>query len=108
MNFKINWDALGITTSIACAIHCAVLPLVLSSLPLFGVNIIDNVGFEYFMIGLAFVVGTYSLYHGFKKHHHSLKPFLMFSTGIALLIGKQICCSTFHQLQILQGTQSCS
>ncbi len=96
MNFKINWDALGITTSIACAIHCAVLPLVLSSLPLFGVNIIDNVGFEYFMIGLAFVVGTYSLYHGFKKHHHSLRPFLMFSTGIALLIGKQI----WHAQQI--------
>ncbi|MFK9892529.1 MerC domain-containing protein, partial [Escherichia coli] len=45
-NFKINWDALGVVTSVACAIHCAVLPLVLTSLPLFGVEIIDNLYFE--------------------------------------------------------------
>jgi hypothetical protein len=54
MNFKINWDALGITASLACAIHCAVLPLMLTSLPLFGINIIHNAIFEYSMIGLAF------------------------------------------------------
>jgi hypothetical protein len=42
MSKKINWDALGIATSLACAIHCALLPLFLSSLPLFGVNIIEN------------------------------------------------------------------
>ena len=33
MRLKINWDALGIATSLACAIHCAVLPLLLTSLP---------------------------------------------------------------------------
>ncbi|HAL95914.1 MAG TPA: MerC domain-containing protein, partial [Chitinophagaceae bacterium] len=33
MRFRINWDALGISASIACAIHCALLPLFLSSLP---------------------------------------------------------------------------
>ena len=41
MKFKINWDAFGIAASVACAIHCAVLPLILSSLPLFGINIIE-------------------------------------------------------------------
>lgn len=96
MRFKINWDALGITTSIACAIHCALLPLVLTSLPLFGVNIIDNASFEYGMIFLAFAIGVYSLWHGYKKHHHSLKPIFIFSVGIALLFAKQI----WHQHQI--------
>ncbi|HNE92671.1 MAG TPA: MerC domain-containing protein, partial [Chitinophagaceae bacterium] len=52
MAFKINWDALGISTSIACAIHCAVLPLVVTSLPLFGINIIHNLWFEFSMIGI--------------------------------------------------------
>jgi hypothetical protein len=70
MNAKINWDAIGVTTSLACAIHCAVLPLFLSSLPLFGIDIIENHGFEYLMILIAFAVGAYSLYHGRKKHHH--------------------------------------
>ncbi|MFZ1857821.1 MAG: MerC domain-containing protein, partial [Chitinophagaceae bacterium] len=66
MRLKINWDALGIGASLACAIHCALLPLFLSSLPLFGVNIIHHIGFEVGMIVLAFCVGTYSLYHGYK------------------------------------------
>jgi hypothetical protein len=88
--FKINWDAMGVTVSIACAIHCAILPLILSSLPLFGIDIIENLWFEYGMIGLAFVVGSYSLYHGFKKHHHSWLPFTLFSLGILFLVAKQI------------------
>ena len=71
MNLKLNWDGLGIATSIACAIHCAVLPLILTSLPLFGVNIIHNLFFEWTMIAIAFIVGSYSLFHGYIKHHHS-------------------------------------
>ncbi|WP_126972122.1 MerC domain-containing protein [Gynurincola endophyticus] len=90
MNFKVNWDALGIATSVACAIHCAVLPLVATSLPLFGINILNNEMFEYLMILLALVVGIWSLWHGFRKHHHSLFPILLFIAGFILLISKQI------------------
>jgi hypothetical protein len=96
MKFKINWDALGIVTSVACAIHCAVLPLLISSLPLFGINIIDNVYFEYFMIVSAFLIGIYSLYHGFKKHHHSYFPLIIFSIGFVLLFAKQV----WHKQQV--------
>jgi hypothetical protein len=87
---KFNWDALGIATSVACAIHCAILPLVLSSLPILGMNIIHNTGFEYFMIFLAFAIGTYSLWHGYRRHHHSFTPILIFSIGIAFLVAKQV------------------
>ena len=87
---RINWDALGIAASVACAIHCALLPLILTSLPLFGINIINNLTFEFFMIVLAFCIGTYSLYAGWKKHHHSLLPFIFFSAGMVLLFCKQI------------------
>lgn len=88
MRKKINWDALGIATSVACAIHCALLPLFLSSLPLFGVNIIENTWFEFLMIGIAFIIGTYSLYHGRKKHHHSWRPLLLFGVGFLFLLAK--------------------
>lgn len=90
---RINYDALGIAASVACAIHCAILPLVLSSLPLFGINIINNVSFELFMIGLAMAIGVYSLWHGYKKHHQKFYPVVMFSLGILLLVAKQF----FHQ-----------
>ena len=94
--FKINWDAFGIATSLACAIHCALLPLIMSSLPLFGINIIHNIVFEYLMIFLAFIVGAYSLYHGYKGHHHSFFPIIIFSIGILFLLLKQ----AFHGFQI--------
>ncbi len=90
MNLKINWDAMGITTSVACAIHCALLPLFITSFPILGIEIIDNQLFEYLMIFAAFCVGAYSLFHGWKKHHHQWQPLLLFSLGIGFLICKQI------------------
>lgn len=88
--FKINWDALGVTTSLLCAIHCAVLPLVMVTLPVMGVNVIHNTSFEYGMIGLAFLIGTRALWHGFSRHHRRLLPWLLFTVGMILLIAKQI------------------
>jgi hypothetical protein len=46
MKFHINWDALGVSATVACAIHCALLPLLISSLPLFGTNILENIFFD--------------------------------------------------------------
>lgn len=97
MKFKINWDALGITTSLVCAVHCAILPLFIASLPLFGVNIIENHTFEYVMIGLAFVIGIYALWHGYRWHHHNKAPLLLFTIGILCLVLKQI----IHEYHII-------
>jgi hypothetical protein len=97
MNERINWDAVGIATSVACAIHCAVLPLLLTSLPIFGLNIIDNVLFESLMILLAFLVGLYSMWHGFRKHHHSFIPLSLFTVGILFLVAKQF----WHEHQFM-------
>ncbi|MCR6720183.1 MAG: MerC domain-containing protein [Chitinophagaceae bacterium] len=88
MSVRINWDALGITASVACAIHCAVLPLFASVVPLFGVNIVHNVAFEAIMVGIAVMIGGYSFYHGYHRHHHSLWPFALFLLGISLLVVK--------------------
>jgi MerC mercury resistance protein len=89
MSFKTNWDSVGIITSITCAIHCVVLPLAFTSLPLFGINIIHNAVFEWAMILLAFLVGIYSLWHGFKTHHKNYLPIKYFAAGFVLLIAKQ-------------------
>ncbi len=98
MKFRINWDALGIGASLACAIHCALLPLFLSSLPLFGINIINNIVFEAGMIGLALLIGLYSLSHGFRRHHHSLVPILLFLAGFSLLVMKEFFMHYFNWL----------
>ncbi len=89
MKLKINWDGLGIATSLACAIHCAVLPIFLSSLPIFGINLIHHPGFEWLMICLAIAIGAYSLFHGYHKHHKSATPILVFFAGSCFLLVKQ-------------------
>lgn len=94
---KINWDAMGITASLACAVHCALLPLVVTSLPVFGINIINNPYFEFFMILAAFAVGSLALVHGYRKHHRNLVPIFLFGAGIFLLFAKQI----WHEKQFL-------
>ena len=93
---KINWDLLGISASILCAIHCALLPLLLVSLPVLGVNIIHNAAFEYGMIFLAFLVGSLALLHGFRRHHRHPGPWLLFTVGLLLLVAKQI----WHQYEM--------
>ena len=95
MDTKINWDIMGIATSIACAIHCALLPVLVTSLPVFGINIVHNTFFEWGMIALAFVVGSYSLFHGYIKHHRSLAPVYIFTAGFMVLVLKQF----FHPVE---------
>ncbi len=87
---RINWDFMGMITSIACAVHCAILPLIITSLPVFGINIINSSPFEWMMIGIAFIVGCYALAHGYQRHHRNLKPLLIFTTGFIFLILKQV------------------
>jgi len=97
MKIKLNWDGLGIFTSVACAIHCGLLPVLIPVLPLFGVNIVHNKSFEWSMIAIAFFVGAYSLYHGFIKHHHSYRPAVIFFAGFVFLVAKQF----FPSMEIL-------
>lgn len=89
MNIKPGLDSLGIVASIGCAIHCALLPVIVSSLPVFGINIIHNEVFEWGMIGLALVVGIVALFHGYGKHHRSFIPLFIFLTGFIFLVFKQ-------------------
>jgi len=90
MRLKINWDALGISASIICAIHCALLPVLITSLSVFGVDIIENIFFEFGMIILSLIIGIVSLSHGFKNHHHNFLPITLFIFGITFLIFKEI------------------
>jgi hypothetical protein len=60
-------------------------------------DIIHNLFFEWGMIALAFAVGSYSLFHGYIKHHRSLYPVFVFSFGFIFLVLKQF----FTQYEIL-------
>jgi hypothetical protein len=87
LKLKLNWDAVGAFASIACAIHCAVFPLLLGAMPF--LHLFENLYFEWGMIIFAAIVGAYALTHGFNKHHKNPKFLILFSIGILLLLAKQ-------------------
>lgn len=89
MKMRVNWDVLGISASLACAIHCALLPLFFTSLPLFGINLVENQTFEAGMILLSFCIGVFSLTHGYRRHHHRWIPLIVFSAGFLFLVMKE-------------------
>ncbi|MFT4022997.1 MAG: MerC domain-containing protein [Flavihumibacter sp.] len=81
-----KYDHLGIITSIACAIHCTVLPLLVSVLPFLGAKLPELPWLEWLMIGLALCFGIVSLYHGYRRHHHRLLPVVLFAAGFVCLL----------------------
>lgn len=97
MKQKINWDVLGIAASLACAVHCALLPLFFTSIPVLGLEVIENSFFEMVMAVLAFIIGIRALAHGYKKHHRSVLPMVIFTFGFFFLVLKV----SFHQYESL-------
>ena len=77
-------DKFGILASVACAVHCALLPLVITVLPLVGMEFLANEWVEIVMISVAVCLGACSL-AGAYALHKSLVPFTALMLGFALI-----------------------
>ncbi|MGO4289319.1 MerC domain-containing protein [Chitinophaga sp. RAB17] len=84
---RMSLDTIGIGASLACAVHCALLPLLITVLPLLGSHILENEKLEYGLLFFSFGVGCLSLGRGYFRHHRRIAPLLIFTVGFALLLG---------------------
>jgi len=78
-------DRLGMTASTLCAIHCALVPIFLTTLPLLGLEFLSNEWVEISMIIVSVLLGTLSLSMSYRKQHHKLLPFIVLFSGFALI-----------------------
>jgi hypothetical protein len=78
-------DRFGIIASCACAVHCAVVPILLGVLPLVGVAVLGDERVELTMLGVAICIGIASLLPAFLRHHRRRLPLLTFTIGLALV-----------------------
>jgi len=78
-------DFIGFSTSVLCAVHCAALPFLLSLAPLAGLQFLNNPWVEYTIILLSFLMASFALIHGYRKHHQKLLPLLIVTVGFALI-----------------------
>jgi hypothetical protein len=83
---KISLDAVGIGASFICAIHCALLPLLIMFLPLTGMRFFHNEILDFALIGISFTVGCFSLFRGYRRHHHKISALLLFAFGFPILV----------------------
>jgi len=84
MKLKLDW--IGIGTSALCSVHCVLLPILLSSLPVAGINLLENFWIEAGMVCIAFTVGVIAFYQGCFKKHKNKKPLLLFVIGFSFLL----------------------
>jgi len=81
----LNLDKIGITASTACAIHCALLPFVLTLLPFWGLEFLAHPAIEISMILLSLMIGAWSLGKSYRKVHQRILPIIILVLGFALI-----------------------
>lgn len=79
-------DNVGMTASILCAIHCAIVPILITSLPLLGLGFLANPLLEWGMIILALFIGFYAIGISYFRTHHKPLPMLLLITGFLVII----------------------
>ena len=79
-------DKLSIAASVACAIHCVLLPLMFTTLPFFGIDLIENFFLEFVTVLISLLIGGLAIWKGYKKYHRNKLIPVLFIVGIALLV----------------------
>ena len=78
-------DRVGASASFLCAIHCALLPFVLTVLPLLGLGFLAGHQFERGFVLFAATLALFALVGGYRRHRRPL-PLLLAAPGLALLL----------------------
>lgn len=79
-------DHIGMTASTLCAIHCAIVPILLTFLPLAGVGFLATPIFEWGMITLALMLGVSSIFLSYVRTHRRVLPLIMLVAGFAAVV----------------------
>lgn len=77
-------DRIGATGSLLCAIHCALLPLVIAVLPSLGVAAWLGSGFEEGFVLFATALGLFSMVWGYRRHR-AVQALSLMIPGLAVL-----------------------
>lgn len=86
---RIDLDKAGATASLACAVHCALMPLVITLLPLVGLGFLADERTEWGLLSLSALLGSSSLALGYREHRKR-QALLILSLGLTALVTGRI------------------
>lgn len=75
----------GLYASLACAIHCTVLPFLLIFIPTIGMTLFINDLFEWLLLAFSIVINLTAICYGYTKHQ-SLKTVTFSGIGIIITL----------------------
>ena len=78
------WDRIGATGSLVCAIHCALLPILIALLPSLGVALWLGDGFERVFVVFVTLFGLSVLAWSYRRHR-ALRALSLMLPGLAAL-----------------------
>lgn len=77
-------DRIGATGSLLCAVHCALLPVVIAVLPSLGVSGVFGAGFEVAFVLFATLFGLVVLVWSYRRHR-AMRALSLLLPGLAVL-----------------------
>jgi MerC mercury resistance protein len=80
-------DALGATASFLCAVHCALLPLLIAAMPYAGFDVFENAAFDRGFVVFATLFGAVVIGSGLCRHRLGLVTALYLLGVTALIVG---------------------
>ncbi len=101
LKHRLKLDNIGMTASILCAIHCAIVPLIITSLPLLGLGLLANPWLEWSMILLALLIGVYAIGRSYFHTHHRWLPMLLLIVGFLIIIAGHLFITSWHEAIIV-------
>ncbi|MEM6829694.1 MAG: MerC domain-containing protein [Bacteroidota bacterium] len=84
---KLNWDLVGMWAAGVCAVHCALLPILLTIGALSGVSAWAHPVVETVFVGTSLLIGIFVLIPQYRNAHHRLTPLLLMTLGLLLIVG---------------------
>ena len=96
-------DRAGMTASIACAVHCAALPLILMALPALGLVWLDSEWVDWTMVLLAAVI-AFRAHRGGLALHKKCLPLGVAAMGILVIVAAICLLKGSASMHYLQGS----
>ncbi len=82
---RLDLDKAGAAASLTCAVHCALMPLIITLLPLVGLSFLADERMEWALLGVSALLGSSSLCLGYREHRRR-QALLILSLGLTALV----------------------
>jgi len=78
-------DMLGIGVGLACAIHCALLPIILTTGVFSGISWVDHIVVDVLFLIASIIIGLFAFVKSYRLYRHSFIPIAIALFGFMII-----------------------